>query len=68
MPSILLVFFFIILAIILIRLVEVWKRVANVLEGHDGTFWTKIEGMDLDGSNKARKLDLLELVMDEVSD
>ena len=49
-------------------LVEFGQRIRDVLQFHDGAFFAKVEGVDMDRADEARELHLLELVMDEVSD
>ena len=53
---------------VLVILVELSQRIADILDLDDGTFFAKVERMNVDGPNKARELYLLESVVDEISD
>lgn len=48
--------------------IELGQGIANILQLHDRTFFSKVKGVDLDGANESGKFDLLEFVVNEVLD
>lgn len=57
-----------VLVIMVVVMVEVWKRIADVFDLELRTCMAKIEGMHLDRANEGWQADLLEFVVYEGAD